>query len=55
MPDDWRDLKAELEWCIENGCHGPRTERALRWAAEAIEEQEARAVIAAAEEREKAE
>jgi hypothetical protein len=32
-----QELKLELQWAIENGMHGPRTELALRWALEAIE------------------
>lgn len=32
------ELTAELHWCIENGSRGPRTEAALRWALEAIED-----------------
>lgn len=38
---DLAELKAELQWCIENGMHGPRTELALRWALEALETIEA--------------
>lgn len=34
---DLHELRTELQWCIENGCHGPRTESALRWAMEAID------------------
>jgi hypothetical protein len=30
-------LKAELKWCLENNA-GPRTECALRWALELIED-----------------
>ncbi|MGF6836995.1 hypothetical protein QF001_000862 [Paraburkholderia youngii] len=37
---DLHELKTELQWCIENGMHGPRTELALRWALEAIEKME---------------
>jgi hypothetical protein len=58
MTDDWQDLKAELKWCLDEGSGGPRTKAALKWAVEMIETQcvdEARAVIAAAEEREKTE
>jgi hypothetical protein len=33
-------LKAELQWCLNNSNRGPRTEAALRWALELIEELE---------------
>lgn len=31
-------LKAELQWAIENNTDRPRTELALKWAAEWLEE-----------------
>jgi hypothetical protein len=34
---DLDELKAELQWAIENGTYGPRTGAALRWALEALE------------------
>jgi hypothetical protein len=37
---DLAELKAELLYCLTNGQHGPRTECALRWALELIEEME---------------
>jgi len=36
---DLDTLKAELKWCLENNA-GPRTECALRWALELVEEME---------------
>jgi hypothetical protein len=43
---DLPEVKSELQWCIDNGMHGPRTEAALRWALEALEaiEEEVKAV-----------
>lgn len=35
--DDRAELIDELQWCIENGSHGPRTEVVLRWALETVE------------------
>lgn len=35
---DLTEVRSELRWCIDNGMHGPRTELALRWALEALEE-----------------
>jgi len=37
---DLEELKAELKWCVEHGNRGPRTEAALLWAIEVIEELE---------------
>lgn len=37
---DLAELKAELKWCLENGNRGPRTEAALLWALELVEEME---------------
>jgi len=40
MMVDLAELKAELKWCLENGNRGPRTEAALLWALELVEEME---------------
>jgi hypothetical protein len=40
---DAPELKAELQWCIDNGTYGPRTGAALRWALEALDAMEAEA------------
>lgn len=34
------ELKAELQWCLEHGNRGPRTEAALLWALELVAELE---------------
>lgn len=50
---DLQELKAELQYCVENGQYGPRTGVALRWAVETVEaieqDREARRVIAGSE------
>jgi hypothetical protein len=38
---DLDQLKAELQWCLEHGNRGPRTEAALLWALELVAELEA--------------
>lgn len=38
---DLTALKTELRWCLEHGNRGPRTEAALIWALETIDEIEA--------------
>jgi len=35
---DLEQLKAELQWCIENGTYGQRTGLALQWALDALNE-----------------
>lgn len=35
---DLQELKAELQWCLEHGNRGPRTEAALLWALEVVNE-----------------
>lgn len=37
---DIAEVKTELQWCLANGMYGPRTEIALRWALDLIEDME---------------